>query len=136
MGGWRERSSVFDWLFPNWSTPALVAGVVALRFLLNAGLTSLVAGATGRSSRATVAAGAITVGGAVVAVLVLRGGTLGRSASLVDLLAQLALIGLGGYATYGHRSRGRVLAYAVLGLATLAVGLYTIPLYGESTVAP
>lgn len=131
-----DTDAMVEWLFPNWSNPAAIAAVVAVRTLLNAALAGVVAASVGWRSRLTAAAAAVTLGSALVMVLVLRPGVLEHRASLVDLVAQLGLLALGGYAVSRDPTIGRAAAFAVVALVTLAVGMYTVPLYGEATVAP
>ena len=126
---------MFEWLFPNWTNPGVLAAVVAGRTLLNGGLTAVVARAAGHRSLLAVVAAAVTVASAAVTVLVLRG-TLGHGPSLAEMAAQLCLLALAGAAVYRHPSRGRVAAVALLTVAVLALGLLMVPIYGEATVAP
>lgn len=91
---------MFDWLFPTWSTPAGVATVVALRVLLDAALVALVAGTTGRRSRRTVGAVALTVFSAALMVSVLRPGGAGQFGSYLEFGFQAVLLVLAGHATY------------------------------------
>ena len=79
---------MFDWLFPNWSSPARVAAFVALRLLADVGLVALVATATGVRSRRSAAAAALTLASAVLTVSVLRPGGAGRFASYLELSLQ------------------------------------------------
>lgn len=127
---------MFEWLFPNWSNPALLAVLVAARVVVDASLAATVADALGPGSlpaRATVAA---TVLAAVSMVLVLRPGGLGLRASYVDLLLQVALVVVAGYVAYAHPSSFRRVAVVLAGTGAIALILVAVPLYGEALVAP
>jgi len=127
---------VFEWLFPNWTNPHVLAGLVAVRTVLDASFTVVVADALGVRSPATAVAIGVTLLSPVVMVLVLRPGGLGHSASLAELVAQLGLLAVAGYAVYVNPSSRRVVVTAALSLAALALAVVMIPIYGEATVAP
>lgn len=132
----KQIRRMFDWLFPTWSNPALLAAVVAARGLLDASLTAIVGDALGYRSPLTLAAAAVTLLSVVVMVLVLRPGTLGHRASLVEIAGQLGLVAVGAYAVYANPSTGRIVGVALVSVGILALAGLTIPLYGEATVAP
>lgn len=132
----RDAPAVFEWLFPTWSDPQALALVVLGRLVLDASLTAIVARTFGRRSAVTAVAAAVTIGSAVTMVLVLRPGTLGTNAANVELLAQLGLLGVAGYAVARTPSAPRIGAFALVGVAALALWLLSIPIYGEATVAP
>jgi hypothetical protein len=126
---------VFDWLFPNWTSPALLTLLVALRTLCNLALTASIRDATG-SLLAVVAGGALTVASTVLSVGVLRG-AFGITVSHVESLVQLTLLVLAAVAVLrgdaSDRSRNGVI---LAGAAAVLLYLFSIPLFGEATVAP
>lgn len=126
---------MFDWLFPQWSNPALVTAVVALRLLLDAALVWLVARANGRRSRLAILGAALTVLSAALMVSVLRTGE-GRLASYMELASQGVLVGLAGYTTYRNPSRRRWWTFVAVTLVVVLLLVPAIVLYGEATVAP
>lgn len=127
---------MFDVLFPNWSNPAAVAAVVALRVLVDAGLVALVAGGTGMQSRRTVGAVVLTLLSATLMASVLRPGGAEQLGSYVELSFHLALFVLAGHATYSDPSRRRWLAFVALAVGAFLLLLPAVVLYGEATVAP
>jgi hypothetical protein len=126
---------MFDWLFPGWTAPGLLTLVVALRTLCNVGLTASMWGAS-RSRLAAVAGGTLTVASTVLTVGVLRG-TFGLTVSHVESLVQLTLLVLAAIVvTIGNgRKRWRNRAI-VAGVGAVLLYLFSIPLFGEATVAP
>ncbi|QKY21554.1 hypothetical protein B4589_014660 [Halolamina sp. CBA1230] len=135
---------MFEWLFPNWTPAWVVAVLVGLRLLGNLGLTAAVRVAA--DDAATVTAAALTLTSTVLMVAVLRG-DLGQTASYVEFLVQLSLLGIAAVAVArGDGKRmftllGRPTATArsvaaVAALLALSLLLVFIPLYGEATVAP
>lgn len=127
---------MFEWLFPNWSSPHVVTALVAVRTLLNTSLTAIVADAVGSESPLTAVAASVTAASAVVMVLVLRPGVLGHRASLAEIVAQLGLVAVAGYAVYANPSTQRVVAAVLVSVAALAFAVVAIPFYGEATIAP
>lgn len=127
---------MFEWLFPNWTNPHVLAALVAARALLDVSLTAVVADALGIRSPATAVAATVTLLSPVVMVLVLRPDGLGYPASLAELTSQLGLLAVAGYAVYADPSPRRVAVAAVVSLAALALAVVMIPIYGEATVAP
>ncbi|WP_254768160.1 hypothetical protein [Salinilacihabitans rarus] len=128
--------SAAEWLFPNWSDPATIAALVGARFLLNATLAAMVARSAGHRSSPAAAAAGLTLFSTSVTVLVLRPGGPGLHASYVELLAQVALLALAGYAVRANPSPARALATAVAVVGAASLLLLSIPVYGEATVAP
>lgn len=126
---------MFDWLFPEWSAPGLLALVVALRTLCNAVLTASMWDAS-ESRLAVVAGGTLTVATTVLTVGVLRG-AFGLTVSHVESLLQLTLLVLTAVvvARGNGRNRGRNRA-VVAAVAAVLLYLFSIPLFGEATVAP
>ena len=135
---------MFEWLFPNWTPAWVVAVLVGLRLLGNLGLTAAVRVAA--DDAAAVTAAALTLTSTVLMVAVLRG-DLGQTASYVEFLLQLSLLGIAAVAVArgdGKRTftlLGRPTATArsvaaVAALLALSLLLVSIPLYGEATVAP
>lgn len=126
---------MFDWLFPGWTAPGLLALVVTLRTLCNVGLTAAMWDASG-SRLAVAAGGALTVASTVLTVGVLRG-AFGLTVSHVESLLQVTLLVLAGVVIArgeaSNRWRNRAL---VAGLAAVLLYLFSIPLFGEATVAP
>lgn len=127
---------MFHWLFPTWSDPAFLTGVVGVRVLLNLGLVAVASSAAGRRSALTITEAVLTLVSAVLTVLVLRPDALGLSASYVEFVVQLAIVGIAGYAVYSNRSASRPVAFVLVSLGALALTLLMIPLYGEALVAP
>lgn len=127
---------MFDWLFPNWSNPTFLTALLTVRTLLNASLTTVIADAIGSKSPLTAVAAGVTLLSAVVMVLVLRPGVLGHRASLAELVAQLGLLGIAGYAVYTNPSTQRLVVAGLVSFFALALVVLMIPLYGEATVAP
>jgi hypothetical protein len=127
---------MFDWLFPGWSNPGIVAAFVALRAVVNGLLTALVARVEGARSRLTALVGGLSGLSVVMVVLVLRPGTLGHPASYVELMVGSLVPLLSGVAVYRHRTRVRLLSYLALLVPCLFFLLWTVVLYGEAFVAP
>lgn len=126
---------MFDWLFPGWTGAGLLTLVVALRTLCNAVLAASMWDAT-RSRLPVAAGGALTVASTVLTVGVLRG-AFGLRVSHFEGLLQLTLLVLAAVVVArGHGSkRGR--NWAVLaGAGAVVLYLFSIPLFGEATVAP
>ena len=126
---------MFEWLFPNWSSPVAVTAVVALRLGLDVALVGLVVWTRGRRSRLAIFGAASTLLSAVAMVWVLRTGE-GRLASFLELGFQVVLIGLAGYATYTEPSRRRWLAFVAVAVPVVVLLVPAVVLYGEATVAP
>jgi len=135
---------VFEWLFPNWTPAWAVAAVVALRLLGNLGLTAAVRGAADDAE--AVAAAALTFTSAFLTIAVLRG-DLGQTASYVEFVVQLSLLGIAtvavargdGTRTFSLLGRPTASARSVAAVAAflaLSLLVVSIPLYGEATVAP
>ena len=127
---------MFDWLFPNWSSPVTVAAIVALRLLVDTGLVAAVARSTQPRSRPTAAAAALTFVSTLLMVSVLRPGGAGRTGSYVEIGLQFVLLGVAGYATYENPSTRRWATFAALAGGAILLLLPAIVLYGEATVAP
>ncbi|QZY00402.1 hypothetical protein [Halobaculum rubrum] len=127
---------MFEPLFPNWSSPAAVAGLVALLALSNATLVALVATASWGDRRRTALATAVAVGSVAAAVSVLRVGGLGNAGGNVELLARFMLILVAGRAVVSRPTAVRLVVGAVAVVGALVLLLVTVPLYGEATVAP
>lgn len=125
---------VLDSVFPGWSNPARIAGLVVGRFLLNCAVAGLVARVL-RSPLAAVA-GAAAVVSLALTVGVLRPGLLGIEASYLEAAVQLGVVGLALWV--GLAADSRALTLAALLVAVLAVCLLavSVPIYGEATVAP
>ncbi|SDM82204.1 hypothetical protein SAMN04487949_2704 [Halogranum gelatinilyticum] len=129
--------SPFDWLFPTWSDPLAIAVFVGLRVLANSSLTLLVARVAGSAAVATKILAGGTALSAVVTVSVLRPGGLGLTASYVELLVQVGLLVIAGYAVYSRPTDRRTgLATALVLVVAALLTLATVPLYGEALVAP
>lgn len=128
--------TVLETLFPNWSSPATIAALVALRVGCNGCLVAITARAAGVRTLVTGTVAGLTVFSAVAMVLVLRPGVLGYRASNLELLAQVALLLAASYAVYANPSTGLIVAAAVVLVAATALLLFTIPVYGEAFVAP
>ena len=135
---------MFEWLFPNWTPAWAVAAVVALRLVGNLGLTAAVRGASDDAE--TVTTVALTFVSTVLTVAVLRG-DLGQTASHVEFLVQLSLLGIAAVAVARGDGKhpftvlGRPAATArsgavVAAALVLSLLFVSIPLYGEATVAP
>ncbi|MXR42592.1 hypothetical protein GRX01_14755 [Halobaculum sp. WSA2] len=127
---------MFEPLFPNWSSPAAVAGFVALIALSNVTLVALVATAPGSGRRLTAVAAAVAVGSVAAAVSVLRLGGLGNAGGNVELLARFMLILVAGRAVVSRPTAVRIAAGAIAVGGALVLLVVTVPLYGEATVAP
>ncbi|WP_331233468.1 hypothetical protein [Natronorarus salvus] len=127
---------MFEWLFPTWSDPTRLAAVVGLRVGLNVCLVVIAASAAGARTRLSVLAGCLTLASAVITVLALRPGGLGLPASYVELLVQMSLLVLVGYAVSTNPSTAESVAYVVVSLGAVALGLLMVPIYGETFVAP
>lgn len=126
---------MFEWLFPGWTNPHVLALLVGARLLFDAGLTAVVARSLGVRSSATAAAAGASVCSAATTVLVLRG-VFGTHAANVELLVQLGLVVLAGVAASRRRATGTLLGFALAAAGALVLGLLAVPLYGEATVAP
>lgn len=124
---------MFDWLFPGWTSPWLLTAIVALRTLCNVGLTVAVRDAT-EISLPVAAAAALTVASTVLTVGVLRG-TFGLSVSHVETVVQVVLLVLAGIIVSRSNGPGRSRAI-VAGAGAVLLYLFSIPLFGEATVAP
>lgn len=124
---------MFDWLFPGWTAPWLLTVLVALRTLCNVGLTAAVRDASD-STAAVGAAAALTVASTVLTVGVLRG-AFGLTVSHVESLVQLTLLALAAVVVARGDGTGRRRA-VVAGAAAVLLYLFSIPLFGEATVAP
>ncbi len=126
---------MFDWLFPNWTSPAFLTLLVALRTLCNLGLTASIRDATG-SVLAVAAGGALTVASTVLTVGVLRG-AFGITVSHGESLVQLTLLVLAAVVVLRGEADSRARNLAILaGTAAVLLYLVSIPLFGEATVAP
>jgi hypothetical protein len=126
---------VFEWLFPNWTAPWLLTALVVARTLCNLGLTAAIREAS-ESTLAVAAGGALTVASTVLTVGVLRG-TFGITVSHVESLLQLALLVLAGVVVLRNEGRTRGRNWAILaGAGAVLLYLFSIPLFGEATVAP
>ncbi|RQG90874.1 hypothetical protein EA473_19965 [Natrarchaeobius chitinivorans] len=68
--------------------------------------------------------------------LALRPGVFGLRASYVELLAQVLILLSAGYVVYSNRTLYRVIAFALVFIASVPLLLIMIPLYGEAFVAP
>ncbi|WP_313692913.1 hypothetical protein [Halorarum halobium] len=128
---------MFEWLFPTWTNPALLALLVGLRAAANVALTALVARSRPpkAGSVVTVGAAALTVLSAALSVLVLRG-DLGLGASYLEFAVQVVLVVAGGYAVRSNGSTRQVRAALLAAACAIGLLLVTIPAYGEATVAP
>lgn len=126
---------MFEWLFPHWSNPALLAAIVGARIFINMVLTMIVAQSTSATSRSTVAMAVLTALSAVLMVTVLRG-SLGLNASYLEFVLQLILLILTGYAIASNPEDGRWRVTVAISLGAILLLLIMIPLYGEATVAP
>ena len=126
---------MFEWLFPNWSNPAAVTAVVALRLGLDLALVAIVVRTRGSRSRLAILGAALTLLSGVAMVWVLRTGE-GRAASFLELGFQVVLFGLAGYATYANPSRRRWLAFLAVAVPVVVLLVPAVVLYGEATVAP
>ncbi|MBP1985676.1 hypothetical protein [Halolamina salifodinae] len=124
---------MFDWLFPGWTAPGVLAAIVALRTLCNVGLTLAVRDATDSPSAVGVAA-ALTAVSLVLTVGVLRG-AFGLQTSHAETVVQAALLVVTGVVVARGDGMGRRLA-AVAGAVAVLLYLLSIPLFGEATVAP
>ena len=135
---------MFDWLFPTWTPSWAIAAVVALRLLGDLGLLAAVRVAGDAAE--SVAVAALAFCSTVLTVAVFRG-TLGQTASHVEFVVQLSLLGIAAVAVRrgaGERTlaiAGRPAATArslalVAGILAFALLVLSIPLYGEATVAP
>lgn len=127
---------MFEALFPNWSNPTLLGVLVGLRALINLGLVLLLWWPEPRYPRLAAVEAVGTVGSLLVALLVLRPGGLGHTASLLDLAVQFGMVALAAYAAGSAPIGARTGAIALLCLLAVALGLFMIPIYGEATVAP
>ena len=126
---------MFEWLFPNWSSPAAVTGLVALRLGLDVALVAIVVRTRGPHSRLAILGAALTLLSAVAMVWVLRTGQ-GRPASLLEFGFQFSLLALAGYATRANPSRRRWLAFLAVAVPVVFLLVPAVVLYGEATVAP
>ncbi|WP_435116918.1 hypothetical protein [Halolamina sp. C58] len=135
---------MFDWLFPNWTPAWAVAALVALRLLANLGLTGAVRAAADDAE--TVSAAVLTFTSTVLTVAVFRG-ALGQTASYVEFVVQLSLLGIAAVAVargdgrhtftlFGRPTGTARSVAAVAAVLALSLLLVSIPLYGEATVAP
>lgn len=126
---------MFEWLFPGWTAPGLLALVVTLRTLCNLGLTASMWDASD-STLAVLAGGSLTVASGVLTVGVLRG-AFGLAVSHGESIVQLTLLVLAAVvvARGGGSKRGRNLAL-LAGVGAVLLYLVSIPLFGEATVAP
>jgi hypothetical protein len=126
---------VFDWLFPNWTSPGTLALLVALRTFCNLVLTASIRDASDSVLPVT-AGGTLTVASTVLTVGVLRG-TFGITVSHVESLVQLALLVLAAVVVLRGDASDRSRNGAILaGAAAVLLSLVSIPLFGEATVAP
>ena len=126
---------MFDWLFPGWTAPGLLALIVALRALCNAGLTASMWDASG-SRLAAVAGGVLTAASTVLTVGVLRG-AFGITVSHVESLLQLTLLVLAvAVVARGDGSKRWRNRAVVAGGGAVVLYVFSIPLFGEATVAP
>ncbi|MFW5935171.1 MAG: hypothetical protein ACOCQL_04910 [Halolamina sp.] len=127
--------TVFDWLFPGWTGAGLITLIVTLRTLCNVGLTAAVREASD-SALAVVAAAALTCASLVLTVGVIRG-AFGITVSHVESLIQVTLLVLAGVvvARGDGSKRGRNVA-VLAGAGAVVLYLFSIPLFGEATVAP
>lgn len=126
---------MFDWLFPTWTSPGLLALVVGLRTLCNVGLTASMREASG-ADRAVAAGAALTLASLGLTVGALRG-SFGLAVSHVESLVQVSLLVLTGAVVLrgngGKRARDRAI---LAGAGAVVLSLLSIPLFGEATVAP
>jgi hypothetical protein len=122
-------------LFPEWGSPAGVAGFVLARVLLNAALVALLARWRGRESRTVVAGGTLATLSAVLLVAGLRRAVPVELTS-VELVVQATLLVVVAVVVVRDRSPRRAVAAAVVWLPALLLGLVTVVLYGEAYVAP
>jgi len=129
-------TTVFEPLFPNWSSPAAIAGFVALVAASNAALVALVATASWGDRRRTALAATVAVASVAAAVSVVRVGGLGTVGGNAELLARLVLILAAGHAVVSRPTAVRIAAGAVAVGGALVLLVFTVPLYGEATVAP
>lgn len=127
---------MFESLFPTWSNPFAIAILVLVRTLLNVFLTAIVAHAAGIRATLTAVVAAGTVISAVMMVLLLRPGVLGHAASYVEMSLQVGLIAVAGYVVYTHDSGVHWLVAVIVSLGSIAMLVFTIPVYGEAFVAP
>ncbi|NHX35532.1 MULTISPECIES: hypothetical protein [Halolamina] len=124
---------MFDRLFPGWTAPGLLAALVALRTLRNVALTASM-GEASDSPVAVLVGAALTLASFVLTVGVLRG-TFGLTLSHVESLLQVALLVLAAAVVRRGDGDGRRRA-VVAGVAAVLLYLFSIPLFGEATVAP
>ncbi|WP_157971672.1 hypothetical protein [Halorussus litoreus] len=131
---------MLDWLFPTSSNPGVLATIIGLRVVLNGYLTATIARAAGLRTPLTAAAGVVTLSSAVLTVLIFRPGRPGIYASYVEMVLQVALIGLvtsvlvtSRYSSPSRVERATTVA-ALVGASLLL--LYMVPIYGDALVAP
>ncbi|QLG62187.1 hypothetical protein [Halorarum salinum] len=126
---------MFEWLFPTWTNPAVLALIVGARTLANGALAVLVARSRSPGTAITGVAAGLALLSTALTVSVLRG-DLGLGASYLEFAVQVALVGLAGVAVRSNPSTGRWRATALAAFCAVGLLLITIPLYGEATVAP
>lgn len=126
---------MFEWLFPTWTNPAVLALIVGARALVNATLTTLVAESRGPTAGFTIVAAVFTLLSTAISVPVLRGDP-GLDASYLEFVVQVALVSLAGYVVYSSPSTRRARATILTAFCAIALLIVVIPLYGEATVAP
>lgn len=129
-------SIVFEWLFPNWSNPAIITALVGLRIVLNLFFVALTAHATGVRTRYTMLVAGLAIVSATILVLALRPGMLGRRASYIEILTQTLIVTCAGYAVYSNPTLYRWIAFAIVFIVAILFLLIMIPIYGEAFVAP
>lgn len=126
---------MFDWLFPTWTSPGLLTLVVGLRTLCNVGLAASMWEASD-ADRAAVAGAALTLVSLGLTVGVLRG-SFGLAVSHVESLVQVSLLVLTGAVVARGDGGKRARHWAILaGAGAVVLYLFSIPLFGEATVAP
>lgn len=112
------------------------AGFLAVRVALNCCLVALAAVTAGVGAPSTAVAVVLTLVSAGVATMVLVAGAGGYRASLLDPVAQVALVPMTGYALWGEPW---LVPWAVFAVVVPCAGiylLYAVAAYGEAFVAP
>jgi hypothetical protein len=129
-------SSLAQRIFPTWSNPWAVTALVIARTILNLSLTALIAISAGTQTWFTEVAGGVTVGSTAVMIQAIRPGPLGDRASSVELLVQLGLLALAGYAIYINFTTILFASFLVVAVLALVFWWGAVVTYGEAFHAP
>ena len=127
---------MFEPLFPNWSDPTALVTLLGLRLIFNILGIALAALLLGKDSLFTLTLAVLTLTSTTIAMLALRPGVIGLSASYLELLIQIVILAGVSYAVYTSPTKTRLITLAVILIGSIALLLIMIPLYGEAFVAP